>query len=117
MFTGSSTNTANVTTSTSSTSTSSLTLWLTLKDIIPPIGHSLHNLNQNSTVKDNLRTAWLGVESLLQKAERLTAGTPFQSPFALVNVLIELGNVCSSLTLHATFADNSPRPLSIAKMR
>jgi hypothetical protein len=49
--------------------------------------------------------AWHGVESLLQKAERSAAGTPFQSPFAIANVLIELGNVCSSLTLHAMFAD------------
>ena len=45
--------------------------------------------------------AWHGVESLLQKAERSTAGTPFQSPIAIVNILIELGNVCPSLTLHA----------------
>ena len=50
--------------------------------------------------------AWHGVESLLQKAEKLVAGTPFRSPIAVVNVLIELGNVCPSLTLHATFADN-----------
>ena len=53
-------------------------------------------------IKDNLRTAWHGVESLLQKAERATAGTPFQSPIALVNVLIALGNVCPSLALHVT---------------
>ena len=53
--------------------------------------------------------AWIGVESLLQKAERSAAGTPFQSPFAMVNVLIELGNVCLSFTLQARFADNSPR--------
>ena len=55
--------------------------------------------------------AWHGVESLLLKAERSTAGTPFQSPFAIVNVLIDFGNVCPSLTLHATFADNCHRPL------
>ena len=55
--------------------------------------------------------AWHGVESLLQKAERSVAGTPFQSPIAAVNVLIELGNVCPSLILHATFADNHSRPL------
>jgi hypothetical protein len=59
--------------------------------------------------------AWHGVELLLQKAERLTAGTPFRTPIAIVNVLIELGNVCPSLTLHATFADNRPRPLSTAR--
>jgi hypothetical protein len=46
-----------------------------------------------------------GVESLLRKAERSAAGLPFQSPIAIVNILIELGNVCP-LTLHAMFADN-----------
>jgi hypothetical protein len=40
--------------------------------------------------------AWHGVESLLQKAERSAAGTPAQAPLAIVNVLIELGNVCFS---------------------
>ena len=43
--------------------------------------------------------AWHGVESLLQKAERSAAGTPFQSPLAIVNVLIELGNVWVPLLL------------------
>ena len=47
---------------------------------------------------------WHGVESLLKKAERSAAGTPFQSPLAIVNVLIDLGNVCCSLTLHAMLA-------------
>jgi len=37
--------------------------------------------------------AWHGVEMLLKKAERPLAGTPFQTPFAVVNVFIELGNV------------------------
>ena len=53
-------------------------------------------------IKDNLRTIWNGVESLLKKAERSLAGTPFQSPFAVVNVLIELRNVCPFLLLYAT---------------
>ena len=56
--------------------------------------------------------AWHGVEALLRKAERSVAGTPFQSPIAIVNVLIELGNACSSLTLDAMFADIPHRPLS-----
>ena len=59
--------------------------------------------------------AWHGVESLLQMAEKSAAGTPFQSPFAIVNVLIELGNVRSSRTLHVTFADNCHRPLSTTR--
>ena len=80
-----------------------------------PVGHSVHNLNQNSVMKDNLRMAWHGVESLLQKAEGLTAGTSFRTPIAIVNVLIELGNVSPSLTLHATFINNCPRPLSTTR--
>ena len=90
---------ANVATS---TSTSLLTLCLTMIDINSPIGHGPHNLNQISTIKDNLRMAWHGLESLLQMAERSTAGTPFQSFIAIVNVLIDLGNVYPSLTLQAT---------------
>ena len=61
--------------------------------------------------------AWRGVESLLQKAERVTAGTPFRTPIAIVNVLIELGNVSPSITLHATFADNCPRLLLTVRMQ
>ena len=60
---------------------------------LPPVGH---NLNQISVIKDNLRVAWHGVKSLLQKAERSAAGTLAQSPLAIVNVLIELGDVCPS---------------------
>jgi hypothetical protein len=57
-------------------------------------------------IKDNLRMAWHGVESLLLKAERSAAGTPAQGALATINVLIELGNVCPSLTLHSImFAD------------
>ena len=66
-------------------------------------------------IKDNLRIAWHGVESLLQKAERLTAGTPFRTPIAIVNVLIELGNVFLSFTLHDTFVDIYSRPLLTAR--
>ena len=66
-------------------------------------------------IKDNLRIAWHGVESLLQKAERLTAGTPFRTPIAIVNVLIELGNVFLSFTLYDTFVDIYSRPLLTAR--
>ena len=76
---------------TTSTSTSSLRFVVNNERYqLSTLGHP----NQNSTIKDNLRMAWHGVESLLQKAERSVAGTPFQSPIAAVNVLIELGNVC-----------------------
>ena len=52
-------------------------------------GRPAHN-----PIKDNLRMAWHGVESLLKMASRSLAGTPFQTPFSAVVVLIELGNVC-----------------------
>ena len=40
--------------------------------------------------------AWIGAESFLRKAERSVAGTPFQSPFAIANVIVELGIECLS---------------------
>ena len=55
--------------------------------------HIGHTRQRNSTIKDRLKMAWHGVEMLLKKAERPLAGTPFQTPFAVVNVFIELGNV------------------------
>ena len=75
----------------------------------------VHNLNQNSTTKDRLRTAWNGVQLLLKKVEVSLSGTPFQTPFAAVNVLIELGNVCPYLHLYATCADNYHRLLSTTR--
>jgi hypothetical protein len=63
--------------------------------------------------------AWHGVESLLLKAERSAAGTPAQGPLAIVNVLIEIGNVCPSIgvlsTLRSMFADICNRPLSTTR--
>jgi len=44
--------------------------------------------------------AWHGVEQLLKKVERSLYRTPFQTPFAAVNVLVELGNVCPFLALY-----------------
>jgi len=76
-----------------------------------------HDLNQNSTIKDNLRMAWHGVESLLKHVERSLAGTPFQGPVAAANILIELGNVCTSPTVPAIFADSYHRPLSTTRTR
>jgi hypothetical protein len=67
-------------------------------------------------IKDKLKMAWDGVEMLLEKAERPLAGIPFQTPFAAVNVFIELGNVCPSLILYSTFANNCRRPLSTTRM-
>ena len=61
--------------------------------------------------------AWHGVEQLLKKVEGLLDGTPFKTPIAAVNVLIELENVCSSLPLNATFTNNYHRPLSRTRTR
>jgi len=72
--------------------------------------HTLEKTTQgNSTKKDNLKTAWHGVELLLKKVEKLLAGTQFQTPFAAVNVLIELGNVCPFLSLYATWHNGRPQ--------
>ena len=118
LFTGSSPP-ANVATN---TSTSSLPLRLKITDssllltadsrqadvlnlATPPVQNHPDDLNRNSAIKDNLRMAWHGVESLLKYVERSLAGTPFQGPVAAVNILIELGNVCPSPTVSATFAD------------
>ena len=65
--------------------------------VLPPSNCPAYN-----PIKDNLRTAWHGVESLLQMASKVLSGTPFQTPLAAVVVLIELGNVCPFLFLYAT---------------
>ena len=82
-----------------------------MKDISFIVKTPARRSQSRPELNDNLRTVWHGVESLLQRVERLTAGTPFRTPIAIVDVLIELGNVCLSPTLHATFADSCPRPL------
>ena len=69
----------------------------TTVQVPPPSNRPTHN-----PIKDNLRTAWHGVESLLQMASKVLSGTPFQTPLAAVIVLIELGNVCPFLFLYAT---------------
>jgi hypothetical protein len=66
-------------------------------------------------IKENLGIAWHGIQSLLQKAERSAAGTPAQGPIAVVNVLIELGNVGPSLTLQAILAHICHRLLSTTR--
>ena len=52
---------------------------------------------QNSLAKDRLRTAYHGVEQLLQKVEKCLGGTPFRAPISALNVLIEVTNVCCHL--------------------
>ena len=46
--------------------------------------------------------------SLSSHLSRMPGGRQLELPFR-VNVLIELGNVCFSLTLHTKFADNCHR--------
>ena len=59
--------------------------------------HPAHN-----PIRDNLCMAWHSVESLLKMASRSLSGTPFQTPFSAVVVLIELGNVCPFPSLYTT---------------
>ena len=61
---------------------------------------------QNSSTKNAIRTAWYGVEQLLQKAERSLAGTPFQAPVAVVNAIIEVINVRSMISLYLAVLDD-----------
>ncbi|KAG6875084.1 hypothetical protein C0992_005281, partial [Termitomyces sp. T32_za158] len=49
-----------------------------------------HDLN--TMIKDGLKSVLHGVELLLKKAEKSTAGTPFQAPISGLNSLIELKN-------------------------
>ena len=60
------------------------------------------NRSAHNPIKDNLRTAWHGVESLLKMASKALSGTPFQTPFTAVVVLLELGNVRPFLSLYVT---------------
>ena len=69
----------------------------TTVQVPPPSNRLAHN-----PIKDNLRTAWHGVESLLKMAEKSLSGTPFKTAFTVVNILIELGNVCPFLSLYVT---------------
>ncbi|KAG6809530.1 hypothetical protein H0H92_015911, partial [Tricholoma furcatifolium] len=48
-----------------------------------------------SKAKEVLDTAWHGFTMLLGKVEGLLAGTPFKTPVAAVNVLIQLGKAVS----------------------
>jgi hypothetical protein len=52
---------------------------------------------QHSSARNRLRTAWHGVEQLLQKVGKCLDGTPFKAPISALNVLIEVTNVCCHL--------------------
>ena len=57
-----------------------------------------------STTKGKLVVAWHGIEQVLRKAEKCLEGTPFKTPVAVLNVLIEVKNVrCHS---HGTPSQN-----------
>ena len=73
--------------------------------------HSPHDPIESSKAKDTLRTAWHGLQYLLKSVEGCLDGTPFKTPVTAINVVIELGNVCSSLLVDATSADNYLRLL------
>jgi hypothetical protein len=112
-----STPTSVITGTSKSPSISSLTSKEGLFHSIMPIGHNSQadapdhittpvpppsNRPAYNPIKDNLRTAWHSVVSLLKKASKALSGTPFQAPFTAVVVLIELGNVCPFPSLYAT---------------
>ena len=47
-----------------------------------------------SKVKHNIKFAWHGIEQVLQKSEKFLDGTPFKTPIAVLNALIDIANVC-----------------------
>ena len=55
--------------------------------------------SQNSSTRNAIRTVWHGVELLLEKAERCLGGTPAKAPVAAFNAIIEIINVCFSISL------------------
>ena len=64
-----------------------------------------------STTKGQLRVAWHGIELVLQKAEKLLGGTPFKTPIAALNVLIDVKNVYCHSWLPKMSVDPPPRLL------
>ena len=47
-----------------------------------------------SEVKRNIKLAWHGIEQLLQRTEKFLGGTPFKTPVAVLNTVIDIANVC-----------------------
>ena len=45
-----------------------------------------------SKVKRNIKFAWHGIEQVLQKTEKFLDGTPFKTPIAVLNTLIDIAN-------------------------
>ena len=46
-----------------------------------------------SKVKRNIKFDWHGIEQVLQKSEKFLDGTPFKTPIAVLNTLIDIANV------------------------
>ena len=46
-----------------------------------------------SKMKRNIKLAWHGIEQLLQRTEKFLSGTPFKTPVAVLNTLIDIANV------------------------
>ena len=71
--------------------------------------HPARDLIENSKAKEILRTTWHGLQYLFKSVEGCLDGTPFKTPIAAINVVIELGNVCPSLVVDASSADKYHR--------
>ena len=55
------------------------------------------SIQSESKMKESLVLAWRGFQLLSKKIEAFLDGTPFKTPVAVLNVLIDLGNVRWSL--------------------
>ena len=51
-------------------------------------------VTSQSKVKENFVTAWNGFTLLSKKLESFLDGTPFKTPLAVFNVLVDIGEVC-----------------------
>lgn len=56
----------------------------------PPINASA---SSDSKIKESFALAWNGFQLLSKKVESFLDGTPFKTPVAVLNVLIDIGNV------------------------
>ena len=59
-----------------------------------------------SNVKRNLILAWHGIEQLLQRTEQFLNGTPFKTPVAVLNTVIDIANARYFLSICFDFSSN-----------
>lgn len=56
------------------------------------VSKSQPNMEKPSKMKRNIKLAWHGIEQLLQRTEKFLDGTPFGTPIAVLNTVIDIAN-------------------------